>query len=492
MSKQKIAVVGSGFSGLSAACYLAKAGYKVSVYEKNAEIGGRARMFEKDGFKFDMGPSWYWMPDVFERFFCDFGKKVSDYYELKKLSPGFQVIFSENEKVVIDSDFSDIINTFESIEKGSGNKLIQFIQNAGYKYQMSMSELVYKPSHHFWEFVKWDIIKQVFKTNLFSPLSREVRKLFRDNKLRQIMEFPVIFLGAMADKIPALYSIMNYAALSQGTFYPMGGMVEIVNAMHKLALSLGVEFHTQSPVQKILVENNLAKGILINDKFEEFDAIISSADYHHTEMNLLDKEYRNYDESYWKSRVFAPSSILFYLGVDKKIPKLEHHNLFFDTDYQVHADAIYTNPNWIKQPLFYVCNPSKTDHSVAPVGKENIFILIPYAIQLDENDNIINDYYDKVIDRLEAYSGEKIRELVIYKKSFSGKNFVSEYNSYRGNAYGLANTLLQTAFLKPKLSNRKVKNLMYTGQLTVPGPGVPPSLISGKIVATEMDKYLKN
>lgn len=491
MSK-KIAIIGSGFSGLSAACYLSKLGYDVTVFEKNEEVGGRARMFEADGFKFDMGPSWYWMPDVFENFFQDFNKSTSNYYILDQLNPGFQVVFTQDDTIQIDAEFSDIVSKFESIEKGAGKNLEKFIDNAEYKYKISMTDLVFKPSHSFIEFIQWDIIKQVFKTNLFSPLSREVRRLFKDKRLIQIMEFPVIFLGAMADKIPALYSIMNYSALKQGTFYPQGGMIKIVEGMEKLALELGVKIYTEAAVQKIVVKNSLAYGVVVEDKIREFDAIISAADYHHTETKLLYEKYRNYDESYWEKKIFAPTSILFYLGINKKIGKLIHHNLFFDTDFKAHADAIYTNPKWIENPLFYVCVPSKSDKTVAPENFENIFILIPSAIQLVEDENQINTYFENVISRLESYCGESIKEHIVYRKNFSREDFIQEYNSFKGNAYGLANTLLQTAFLKPKIQNKKIKNLMYTGQLTVPGPGVPPSLISGKIVATEMHKYLKN
>ncbi len=492
MKNKKIAIIGSGFSGLSAACYLAKLGYSVHVFEKNEQIGGRARMFEEKGFKFDMGPSWYWMPDVFENFFADFNKSVKDYYHLIKLNPGFQVIFSKDETVKIDGNYSQILETFETIEKGAGNSLVKFIKNAEYKYKISMSELVFKPSHTFLEFIRWDIIKEVFKTNLFSPLSHEVRALFKDKRLIQIMEFPVIFLGAMADKIPALYSIMNYTALKQGTFYPSGGMVKIIEGMHELAVSLGVEIKVNASVEKINVENNLASGITIRNEFLAFDAVISAADYHHTESKLLDSKYRNYTDNYWEKKVFAPSSILFYLGINKKINNLEHHNLFFDTDFTAHANAIYKEPQWVENPLFYVCCPSKTDESIAPKNKENIFILIPNAIELTESKEIIDQYFSNVIKRIEDYCGEDVANHIEYKKEFSGQNFIQEYNSYKGNAYGLANTLMQTAFLKPKIKNKHLANLLYAGQLTVPGPGVPPSLISGKIVAHEMDKFLNS
>jgi phytoene desaturase len=490
MSLKKIAVIGSGFSGLSSACYLAKLGYSVTIFEKNEEVGGRARMFEQDGFKFDMGPSWYWMPDVFDRFFADFGKKTSDYYSLERLSPGFQIIFKDQSSFSMHNNASELNEAFEKIESGSGEKLTKFLKNAEFKYKISMADLVFKPSHSFLEFIRWDIIKQVFKTNLFSPLSQEVRGLFKSEKLRQIVEFPVIFLGAMADKIPALYSIMNYAAMVQGTYYPKGGMVRIVEAMTALAKSLNVQIITNSPISKIEIIDGIASGVIVDGNFISFDAVVSSADYHHTEMNLLDPHFRNYDEVYWEKKVFAPSSVLFYLGVNKKIDKLMHHNLFFDTDYEAHAKDIYVKPRWTKEPLFYVCCPSKTDNTVAPDNYENIFILIPHAIQLSGNQEIVEDYFKNVIERIEKYSGDSIAAHIVYKKQFTASNFIEEYNSYKGNAYGLANTLLQTAFLKPKLKNKRVNNLFYTGQLTVPGPGVPPAIISGKIVAKEVHKYL--
>jgi len=490
MSTKKIAIIGSGFSGLSAACYLSQKGYKVTIFEKNEHIGGRARMFESNGFKYDMGPSWYWMPDVFDNFFADFEKKTSDYYNLLKLSPGFQIIFQDGSDFVIENDFKTLCESFEKVEQGSGNKLSKFLSNAEYKYKISMTDLVFKPCHNLFEFLEWRIIKQVFKTNLFSALSKEVRHLFKNEKLRQIVEFPVIFLGAMADKIPALYSIMNYAAMVQGTYYPEGGMVKIVEAMAQLAKELGVEIITDSPVNKIDVKDNFVTGLMTNSTFIGFDAIVSAADYHHTEMELLDETYRNYDEAYWEKRVFAPSSVLFYLGVNKRISKLIHHNLFFDTDYNQHAEDIYAKPKWTKEPLFYVCCPSKTDKSVASENHENLFILIPHSIHLSENKEIEKYYFENVMERIEKYAGESIREHIIFKKQFTAKNFMEDYNSYRGNAYGLANTLLQTAFLKPKIKNRKIKNLFYTGQLTVPGPGVPPAIISGKIVAQEVHKFL--
>ena len=487
---KKIAIIGSGFSGISAACYLAKAGNEVVVFEKNSTIGGRARKFEAEGFIFDMGPSWYWMPDVFENFYNDFGYKTSDFYELLKLDPGFQIIYAQDEVLEVHADFEKIKQTFESLEEGSAQKLEAFINEAAQKYTISMNSIVFKPSYSVLEYISAQILKEIWNVDFFIPLRKSLSKYFKEEKLLKLMEFPVLFLGAMADKIPALYSIMNYAALKQGTFYPQGGMHLIVSAFEKIASQLGVQFICNAPVESIEFENGKAKGLISNGEFQAFDGVISSADYHHTESKLIPTSIQNYDESYWEKKVFAPSSLLFYLGINKKIDKLQHHNLFFDSDFEQHSHEIYTTPKWPTDPLYYVCCPSKTDPSVAPEGSENLFILIPIAAGLEDTKALRDLYFDKIMTRLETYCGMTIRDSIVYKRDYCKNDFVADYNSYKGNAYGLANTLFQTAFFKPRLKNNKIKNLFYTGQLTVPGPGVPPSIISGKIAATELMKHL--
>jgi phytoene desaturase len=479
----KIIVIGSGFSGLSAATTLASFGYDVHIYEKNEDNGGRARqMNHPDGYVFDMGPSWYWMPDVFERYFERFGKKVADLYELKKLDPGFEVIFKNKEKLSIPADFNELVKLVESIEKGSGEKLIRFMQEAEYKYNTGINDLVYKPGLSLMEFADWNLMKGMVRLQVFSSFSKHVRKYFTNEKLIALMEFPVLFLGAMPSETPALYSLMNYAGLKQGTFYPMGGFGKVIEAMVNLAIEKGVKIHTNSPVEKIVVVENEAIGINVNGEFISCDGIISSADYHHTESKLLEKKYRNYNEEYWDKKTFAPSSLIYYLGVNKRLPNLEHHNLFFDEDLDPHALEIYKNPSWPKKPLFYCCVPSKTD-KVAPEGHENLFLLMPIAPGLNDSEELREKYFQIMIERVEKQIGEKFSENIHYKKSYCVNDFISDYHSYKGNAYGLANTLKQTAILKPKIRNKKVKNLFYTGQLTVPGPGVPPSLISGQVAA---------
>lgn len=474
-----IAVLGSGFSSLSAACYLAKAGNQVHIYEKNNTLGGRARQLKRDGFTFDMGPSWYWMPDIFEKFFADFGKKVSDFYPLEKLDPAYQVWF-QDEIVTIGDTLDKIAIEFERIEVGSSVALKKFIKNAGVNYDIAINDVVNKPGLSPFELVTPETAVRV--NQFFKTISDDVRKAFKNEKLVSILEFPVLFLGAKPSKTPAFYRFMNYADFGLGTWHPQGGMHSVIKGMIALAESLGVNMHTNAPATAIVAEDGIAKGIKVNGETIPTDIVVSGADYHHTET-LLSPEYRQYSESYWDSRVFAPSSLLFYVGFEKKFEKVAHHNLFFDTDFDEHARTIYDDLAWPKEPLFYANFPSISDQTMAPEGKENGFFLIPIAPGVEDTQALRDQYFDIIMERLERLSGQDFRNHILFKESFCVKDFVSEYNSYKGNAYGMANTLKQTAFLRPNLRSKKVKNLYFTGQLTVPGPGVPPALISGKLVS---------
>ncbi|MEO0046568.1 MAG: Dehydrosqualene desaturase [Bacteroidota bacterium] len=478
--RKEIKIIGSGFSSLAAACYLAQQGHEVNVYEKNPTIGGRARQLKKEGFTFDIGPTWYWMPDVFERFFADFGKKSSDYYELIKLSPAYQVYFGINEFVTIADNLPEIINTFEAIEKGSGKKLAAFMKEAQSNYDIAIKDLVYRPGVSPLELVTLETAKKV--NQFFGNISKDIRRRFNNTKLIQILEFPVLFLGAKPSDTPSFYSFMNFADFGLGTWHPKNGMYSVILAMEKLAKELGVVIHTNATIEQIIVENRTATAIVVNGDIVKGDIILSGADYHHSET-LLDEKHRAYSEKYWEKRTFAPSSLLFYVGFDKKIVNTEHHSLFFDVDFDVHAEAIYDSPKWPEEPLFYASFPSKTDENAAPEGKEAGIFLIPLAPGLEDTPELRKLYFDKIITRFEKLTQQTVKNNVIFSESFCVNDFIKDYNSYKGNAYGLANTLLQTAFLRPKLKSKKVKNLYFTGQLTVPGPGVPPSLISGKLVA---------
>lgn len=486
---KKTAIIGSGFSGLSAAAYAAKNGHEVHVFEKNSSLGGRARQFSTDnGYIFDMGPSWYWMPDIIENFFKDFDRKTSDYYELVSLDPQFEMVF-EDGNMSLPQSYSEMRNLFEHTEQGAGKKLDEFMNDAQYKYEVGMKDFVTKPCHSWMEFVSPKIAKSALKLDLLSNFHRFVRKYFKHPKLIMLMEFPVIFLGAAPKDIPALYSLMNYGGYKLGTWYPMGGFYKVIEAMSEVCIEQGVHIHLNSTVEKINVSNSKVQSVTVNGKEISFDTVIASSDYHHTEENLIPKEYKNYTESYWKNKTFAPSCLIYYLGFKEKIPNLKHHTLFFENDLDLHTTEIYTDKKWPTKPLFYVCCPSKTDKSVAPENGENVFLLMPIATGINDSEEIRERYFKEMIERLEKHTKTSgLLEKIDYKKSYSIKNFVEDYNAYEGNAYGLANTLNQTAVLKPSLRNKKIKNLFYTGQLTVPGPGVPPSIISGKIAATEASK----
>ncbi|MBU2940023.1 phytoene desaturase [Lacinutrix sp. C3R15] len=486
MNLKKIVIIGSGFSSLSASCYLASKGFDVTILEKNKTVGGRARQLKKEGFVFDIGPTFYWMPDVFERFFNDFNTSTKDFYNLHKLKPAYQIYFGKKDSISITDNFEAIKNTFENIEKGSANKLQQFIDKAQKNYDIAIKDLVYKPGEHVFEIINSKTILKLYEFIL--TIKKQVSGYVKNKKLQKILEFPVLFLGAKPSNTPSFYNFMNYADFKLGTWHPEGGMYEVVNAMHSLATSLGVNIITNCAVKQINTENNKVISVTTSKKNYACDILLSGADYHHTET-LLPKELRQYTENYWNKKTFAPSALLFYVGFNKKLKNVSHHTLFFDTDFDAHAKTIYDTKEWAEKPLFYASFPSITDASSAPQGKEAGIFLIPIAPDAEDTPEIREHYFKQLIERIEKMTGETIKNNILFKESYCVKDFKEDYNSYKGNAYGLANTLTQTHVLRPKLKSKKVSNLYFCGQLTVPGPGVPPSLISGKIVSDLILKH---
>ena len=485
--KKRIIVIGSGLAGMASAAYLAKEGHTVKVLEKNETYGGRLQTYKEKGFTFDLGPSWYWMPDLFESFFSDFGKKPSDYYTLTRLDPGYRVYFEDEEFFDVPENYEKLKANLEKIEPGAASALDEFLKDAKIKYEIAIKKFIYKPSLSPFEYIRLDLIKHVGRLAIFKPISRHIREFFTDKRIIQMLEFPGLLLGAKPSKTPALYSLMNYADIKLGTWYPSGGIRSVATAVYNVAIEQGVEFVFNEPIKKIVKKDKTVFKVLSEKRSYESGIVIANADYEHVETNLLDTKYRNYSKKYWDKRTMSPSALLFYLGINKKI-NIPHHCLFFDTNFNKHVEAIYDDPKWPDNPLFYVSCTSKTDSDVAPSESEALFILIPVAPDLNDEPALRDKYLEQVLDRIERKTGESIRDNIVLSRSYAHKEFISDFNSFKGNAYGLANTLFQTAFLKPKIKNSRLSNLYYTGQLTVPGPGMPPALVSGKIVANQIMK----
>ena len=482
---KEIIVIGSGLAGMSCAAYLGKAGHRVTVIEKNSTYGGRLQTVSQQGYTFDSGPSWYWMPDIFDSFFEDFDKKTNDYYDLRRINPGYRVYFSEGEYFDLVENLDELKRNFGKIEKGGGRALQRYLDDAGEKYEVAVKKFMYKPSLSPLEYIHFDLIKRLGRLNLFRPISKHIRQHFSNQKIIQMLEFPSLLLGAKPSDTPALYSIMNYADIVLGTWYPSGGIRSVAKAIYQVAKSQGVDFFFNQPVKKILINGNKATEVVTDKSSYHADIIVANADYNHVEQTMLPKAYRNYSKSYWAKRTMSPSALIFYVALNKKLD-LSHHALFFDSDFKKHAREIYDHPKWPDEPLFYTSCVSKTDPKVAPENGEALFILIPVAPNLVDNEQTRKSYFQQVISRMELLINQDIKDHIVFSKSYAHRDFISDYNSFQGNAYGLANTLFQTAFLKPKIKNKKINNLYYTGQLTVPGPGMPPSIVSGKIVADQI------
>jgi len=485
-----VVVIGSGFAGLSVSCFLAKQGWTVTVLEKNAGPGGRACQLKEQGFTFDMGPSFYWMPDVFERFFNQFGKKASDYYSLLRLDPSYRIYWNDG-CTDLPADYCSVKRVFETIEPGSAAKLDKYLEGAAYKYDVGIHKMAFKPGLSIKEFADWEVVKGILKLDVFTPIKKHINKYFSHPRLRQIMEFPTLFLGALPAATPALYSLMNYADIRGGTWYPRGGMYSVVLGMYQLAQELGVDFRFNEEAKQIVVEKGIAQKTITGKQEYISRAVVSAADYHFTETKLLPGRYQSYSPAYWQNRVMAPSCLMYYVGINKKLKNIRHHSLFFDTSIEAHGNEIYKDPKWPTDPLFYSSIPSVTDPMVAPAGCEAMVFLVPVASGLtDDLQELKEKYFQMIVGRMQKHIGESISDSIIYKRMYSPTDFSKDYYSFRGNAYGLANTLRQTSIMKPSCRSRKVRNLFYTGQLTVPGPGVPPSLISGEVVSAELNQSL--
>lgn len=485
MKEEKHAIIiGSGFGGLGTACLLGKAGYKVTVLEKNESVGGRASVLEANGYKFDMGPSWYLMPDVFEQFYQLLEEDIHDHLTLKALDPSYRIFFGGSDKAVdIYKGVEANRETFESLEPGSTEKFKDYLKRSEYQYNIALQSFVYKNYSSVRDFLTWRVMTEGMKLSVFSTMDRYVKKFFTSDEMQKIMQYTLVFLGSSPYNTPALYNIMTHVDFNMGVFYPDGGIYAIIKSLQNIAKKHGVTIKTNTAVEKIITSNGVATGVKTSDGIISADLVISNADYHHTETILLDEKDRTHTQSFWEKRTLAPSALLIYLGVDGEIPSLKHHSLLFSKDWKKNFAEIFDSPCWPTDPSLYVCNPSKTDETVAPKGKENLFILVPIAAGLEYTEKELSEYKEKIIDLVsKSMNIPNLKQRIEFEQVFCAKDFEQRYNSFKGSALGLAHTLTQTASFRPDTQSKKVRNLYYVGGNTNPGIGMPMCLVSAQLV----------
>ena len=486
LDESDVVVIGGGFGGLSTACYLADAGADVTLIEKNEQLGGRASRLEVDGFRFDMGPSWYLMPDVFERFFEHFDHEPGDYYDLTRLDPHYRIFFKDGDRVDMVPDLEANRQTFESYEPGAGERFDEYLRKSRQNYEVGMEHFVYEDRTSISDYLDWNVAKNARGLSLIGSMQDHVEKYFQHPKLQQIMQYTLVFLGGAPNNTPALYNLMSHVDFNMGVYYPENGLGGVVDGMVELGEELGVDFRTDTPAAEI--RGREGAFVTRTRDGEEFysDYVVSDADYRHTEMELLPPEKRQYDADYWDSRTYAPSAFLLYLGVEGDVDPLAHHSLVLPTDWEDHFETIFEDPQWPDDPAYYLCVPSQTDDTVAPDGHSNLFALVPVAAGLEDTPELRETYRDLVLDDVEANTGVDLRDRIVVEETFCVNDFADRYNSTQGTALGLAHTLRQTALFRPSHRSSAVDGLYFTGAFTTPGIGVPMCLISGQLTAEAM------
>jgi phytoene desaturase len=486
----KIGIIGGGYGGLTTACLLAKKGHEVELFEKNSTVGGRGRMFSEKGFHFDMGPSWYLMPDTIDEIFQILGTSANKEMDLTRLDPHYKMFFHD-EEVCISKDMEKNYELFERLEPGVTPNIKKYLDKAKYKFDTSMEEFIEKPYFSIRDMINWKTMTKGKDLDIFKSFDSHLKAYFTSDKIRKILGYTMVFLGGSPKNTPALYSLMSHGDFNLGVFYPKGGMNALAVALETQAKKLGVKIHCNSPVTRIDVEGKEAKRIVTEKGEFAFDKIVVNADYAWAETHLLEKKHQTYTAKYWDKKTIAPSGLIVYLGVNKKIKNLEHHNLMIEHDWMQHFNEIFEKPSWPTKPSYYVCAPTKTEKELAPEGCENLFILVPVAADLKDDPKFCEKYADKIIADIEEKTGESIQDSIIVKKIYTHRNFREDYNAYKGTALGLAQTLMQTAYFRPKNRSKKVPNLYYVGQYTNPGTGVPIAMISAKIVTKLIEEDSK-
>ncbi len=499
---KKVIVIGSGFGGISASAFLAQEGYDVTVLEKNSWVGGRARVLEGEGFRFDMGPSWYWMPDEHDRWFTRLGHRREDFYRIRRVTPSYRVYFGDSlpgeTRNVLDMpvDRDDAKAVFESYEAGAGEKLDRYLAECKGKYDFAMGEYIYRNYYSLFDFINMKTLANLSMLNVTQSYGGRVARYFRHPYLRKMLEFPVVFLGSNAKSTPAMYTLMSHIDFNLGTWYPEGGFGRVVESMRQVAENLGVRFHFSNEAVRINVEGGTARSVVVKsenggESTIPTDIVVANADYPFVEMNLLPEQYRSVPERKWERAQLAPGVLNFYLGFDRPLDEFSHHTFFFDTDWDDHFSAVYEDPRWIDEPLFYLHVPSRTDPSCAPPGGEAVFLLIPVAPGLEDDRERRKYYFNHAMDRMGRITGRPLRKHLVYKAEMSLDDFSRDYRAYKGNAFGLGQTLFQTAWFRTANRSKKVGNLYYAGQYTVPGTGTTMSMISGEVASMRIKKEQK-
>lgn len=487
-NKTKVVVIGGGIGGLAAAALLAKHGYQVTILEKNEMLGGRARKYVDGPYVFDMGPSWYMMPDVFETYFQLLSKDIKEYLDLKKLPIHYKVFYDNGNTYLINENLEDVKLQFEKAEKGASENLQRYLDKSRQLYQVATDKMVFFDYQTIWPLLNPGLLFKLPLISLLKNFHQDVATYFKNPELQKIIEFTTVFLGGSPYNTPAFYELISHTDFNQGIFYPQGGIFKIVEALEKICLEFGVIIEKSVEVQKIVVENGVARQVIGNNKEYDADVVVGNADYHFLETKLLEKKWQTYSDNYWNKKTLSPSGLIIYLGLDKKFAKLEHHNLYFNDSWEDGFKKVYQEPSWPENSSYYVHVPSRTDNSVAPENHETMMILVPVAAGLGDADEIREEQAVKVLQHLERLIGEPITPHIKSKRIFSHRDFISAYHAFRGCAFGLAHTLRQTAMFRPKNFSRKVKNLYFVGQYTNPGVGMPTTLISAQIVANLIKK----
>lgn len=483
---QKVVIIGAGIGGLATANLLAKAGYDVVVYEKNSDPGGRAGLLKTKGFTFDTGPSWYLMPDVFTHYFSLFGKSIEREIDLVQLSPAYKVFFERYDPVTITSDPDTDAATFDSIEPGSGIRLKDYIQKGDEIYQLALKHFLYTNFTSVRDLTKKDVLRRghVMTRLAFTPIDKYVSRFVTDKRLKQILEYPMVFLGSSPFSAPAIYSLMSALDFREGVYYPKGGIYTIIEKLVEIGTGLGVTYQYDAPVARIVTDGRETTGVtLASGQHISADIVISNADLHFTETKLLSPEDRSYPAQYWDKREAGPSALLMYLGVKGAVPELEHHNLFFVDEWKQNFDDIFHDKKLPWPASLYICKPSATDSTVAPKGHENVFVLVPLPAGAPIDAAKLPKVADKYLSLIENKLHIKdLRKRVVVKEVFGPGDFTDKFNAWQGTALGPSHVLRQSAFFRTPNKSRKIKNLYYVGGSTTPGIGLPMCLIGAELV----------